>query len=102
MNKYALFGLLILWLLVATYLIAIFNSYDPTTGVTVVGGINAVAPGDGGFLSQIGNLLLVFWSIFSLQISGFPVIVIIILFDVPVFIVVYMFIDIIKDLIPFT
>jgi len=101
MNKYAFFGLIVLWLILATYIIAAVNNFD-ASGMVVSGAINSGDVVAGGFLSQINGLLNIFWSIFSLQVTGMPDIIIIIFFDIPVIIVGYMIIDIIKDLIPLT
>ena len=101
MNKYAFFGLIVLWLVLATFIIAAVNNFG-TSGLSVTGEIAQSSAGTGGYLSQLGGLLSVFWSIFTLQVAGLPAILVIIFFDIPVIIVGFMIMDVIKYLIPFT
>lgn len=100
MSKYSLFGVIVLWLLLATYLVDVFGLYE--AGVTVTGGVDVIDSGAEGFLAQIMGLLKMFWDIFSFKVVGLPPIVVVIFFTAPAFVVAFMLIDIIKDLVPFT
>lgn len=100
MNKYMSFGLIILWLLLATYLVEVFGLYDQ--GVTVSGAIDSIDASDQGFLAQISGMLKVFWDIFTFQVTGLPAIIVVIFFTAPAFVIMYMLMDVIKDLVPFT
>lgn len=101
MNKFALFGLIIAWLLIATYFINVLENYQ--SGIfSVDNPVQEIDIGGTGFLSQITGMIKTFFNIFLFQIEGLPVIVVVICFQVPAFIVLYMVIDVVKDVIPFT
>lgn len=96
MNKYVLMGLIFLYLMIITLLA---DSLLISTSGDIIGGINA--PSTAGGTSGILDLLGTFWKMISFQID-LPNIVLIIFVYPPVLIVVFMIIDVLKDLIPFT
>lgn len=100
MSKYALFGVIILWLLLATYLVEVFGLYE--AGLTVTGGVDVIDSGAEGLLAQITGMLTIFWDVFTFQVVGLPDIVVVIFFTAPAIVIMYMLIDVLKDMIPFT
>lgn len=102
MNKYVLFGLLMAWLLIATYLVNSFEVYLNAGDFVVTGGITAPASLTGGFFAQAGQMWDTFVTLLVFNIEGIPLLITVLFFKVPAFIFIYMLIDIVVNLIPFT
>ena len=96
MNKYmtlmVLVSLLILITVVANS-ISIGVSSDITTGIGTEGGAS---------ISGVLGLLSTFWKLLTFQLVGIPPIFNLLVFMPITFVVLYMIIDVIKDIIPFT
>lgn len=101
MNKYVLFMLLVGWLLVATYFVTAFEVYNAGNFV-VDGAVQTIAAGEGDFLTIASEMFGTFLTLLFFNIEGIPFIVNIIFFKLTGFGFLYMAVDIIKDLIPFT
>jgi hypothetical protein len=101
MNKYILLPIIFLYLIVITLL-------TDSLFITTTGGVTDVinAPSlDGGVTNNISTILdffKVFWRILTFRIDGVPFIITLIFFYPTTIMVVYMIVDIVKDLIPFT
>jgi hypothetical protein len=102
-SKYTLFALLIGWLVLVTYFANVLGSYE-LGSVQVTGGAGVIEVGEGDFLERIMSMLRTFWSLltFDVNATGFPTLPSILFFHLPLYVFVFMIIDIIKDLIPFT
>ena len=96
MNKYAFFMVLVILLLLITVTassVSISASTDITTGL-----------GTGGTatVGSVLGMLSTFWKLLTFQLVGIPTLFNLLLFYPISFAVLYMAIDIIKDIIPFT
>lgn len=105
MSKYGLFGLIMLWLLFATYLVNAFDVYmdDGTFSVdNPIGAIDTDADTEVGTVKSMG---LTFINAVSFNITGLPFIFSLLFFTVPTFILAYMtieiFIKMLDAIIPF-
>jgi len=90
MGKYSLFGLVMLWLLFATYLVNAFDVYldDDTFSVdNPIGEIVTDADTEVGTIKSMG---LTFINAISFNVNGLPFIFAFIFFTVPTFIIAYM------------
>ena len=99
MNKYILFGLLMLWLLFATYLVNAFDSYldDDTFGVdNPIGDIGD--EGDNNF-ETANNFARTLINAIFFQVNGLPFVVSLIFFTTPSFILAFMTLDMLIALI---
>lgn len=96
MNKYILFAIIFLYLVVATL---IADSLAVQTTTIVIEGTGTFT--ETSTLSGILDVISTFWKIVSFQID-LPFIVVLIFFYPATFIVVFMIVDVVKDLIPFT
>ena len=96
MNKYVLFMVMILFLLFLTF---VANSLSLSASENLINGI----PSDASVsIESIGRLFGTFFKILTFQLEGVPIYFNIFIFAPLTFGVIYMLIDIIKDLIPFT
>lgn len=94
MSKYGLFGLIMLWLLFATYLVNAFEVYmdDETFSITnPIGDIEADGETDVGTVKNMG---LTFINAVTFQVDGLPVIFAVIFFTAPSFVLAYMTLEI--------
>jgi hypothetical protein len=94
-NRFAMFGFLFGFLLFASWIATAMGlgvPVDVADGLTSDGGANLVT---------VGNIFRTFFKIISFQIEDIPAIISIIFISIGA-IVLYMIIDIVKDLIPFT
>jgi len=99
MNKYVTFAFALLFLILVTYIVDVIP--DPT--ITVTGGLDTELSSPTEFTSGgIGSMLGTFWNLMTFNVEGLPVIANLILFYPLAGMVLYMGIDIGKDLIPFT
>lgn len=96
MNKYSIFMIMVLFLLFMTF---VADSVAASTTVNI--GEN-LPTGSDDSVSGIFRLLGTFFKILTFQLNGIPAVFNIFVFLPLTFGVVYMLIDIIKDLIPFT
>ena len=96
MNKYSLFMIMILFLLLITF---VADSIAITASVDIVDNI----PGDASDnVGSIFRLMGTFFRILTFSLPGIPIVFNLFVFIPLTFGVIYMLIDIIKDLIPFT
>jgi len=94
MNKYGLFGIIMLWLLFATYLVNAFEVYmeDGTFSVeNPIGEIDSDAETEVGTVKSMG---VTFINAVQFKIIGLPFIFALIFFTIPTFILAYMSIEI--------
>ena len=96
MNKYVLFMVMVLFLLFMTF---VADSLALTTSVNI--GDN-IPTGADDSIAGVFRLMGTFFKILTFQLNGIPVVFNIFVFYPLTFGVIYMLIDIIKDLIPFT
>jgi hypothetical protein len=96
MNKYGFFGLLVLFLLLMTYTA---SSIEATSTVDLA---SEIPTSSNDTIRGIFKLMGVFFRMLTFQIDGIPVLFGLFVFLPVTFIVIYMLVDIIKDLIPFT
>jgi len=89
MSKAGLFGVLVLWLVVVTYIVNAFVVFDPSTDLAVFNPVEVFEQDDGGVLSQSASLLSVFWKALTFRIEGLPVLFNL-FFQVPTTIIGYM------------
>ena len=93
MNKYALFGALMCWLLLATYIVDMADSYLANDDFNVENRVLEVS-GDGETeLEQMKSLGSTLLSAIFFNVTGLPAIVSLICFTVPSFIFSFMAID---------
>ena len=94
MGKYGLFGIIMLWLLFATYLVNAFDVYmgDATFSVdNPIGEVVTEADTDIGTIESMG---LTFINAVSFKVNGLPMIVSLLAFTVPTMMLSYMAIEI--------
>lgn len=96
MNKYGFFGLLVLFLVIMTYTA---SSIEATATVDLA---SDIPTSSNDSISGIFKMMGVFFRMLTFQIDGIPVLFGLFVFLPVTFIVIYMLVDIIKDLIPFT
>lgn len=99
--KFKIFMSIVLWLLLATYFVGVMESYD-AGNFGVSNPVGSIDEGSGNVLSQIWAMLKTFKGILFFEIDGLPAVFVILAFQVPTFGLLYMVIDVIKDLVPFT
>ena len=91
MSKYVLFGIIMAWLLFATFLVNAFDVYLDNDDFGVENPIDDVAvDGDDGTIDSARGFLKTFTSAVSFQVTGLPAIVSLFLFTIPTFILAYM------------
>ena len=97
MNKYMLFGLIIFYMIIVTYIVDITQVYTVTNGITDdltgITEFNTVT---------VGSMIKMFFNLALFKVEGLPQILNFILFYPASAILVFMGIDIAKDIIPFT
>lgn len=93
MNKYVLFGLIIGWLLFATFVVDAFDAYLDTDEFGVINPIDQIETDGSNEASSVRGFIRTFTSALTLQITGLPAIVSLILFGVPTFILAFMTLD---------
>jgi len=105
MSKYSLFGLIMLWLLFATYLVSSFDAYLGDGSFSVdnpIGEIDTDADTEVGTVKSMG---LTFINAVSFNVNGLPFIFSLFFFTIPTFILAYMtleiFIKMLDAIIPF-
>ena len=97
MNKYMTLAVIIMILLFATYMVDVTDVYTTTSTVGTV--LSAPENTD---VVTIFSMASTFFSILTFQIDGLPAIINILFFYPLSGAVLYMIIDVVKDLIPFT
>jgi len=100
MNKYITFGILVLFILFMTYVVDFASNYENT-----LDSVNPIEelPGEGSPTSgSVISLITTFWKIATFQVEGLPALFTVLIFYPCNLIVLYMIIDILKDLVPFT
>lgn len=97
MSKYALFGSLVLYLVLVTFLIEASAVYSIENGLETT-----VSSTDSASALGVFNMLGVFFRLLIFNVSGFPVWASMIFIYPVVFVFWFMILDILKDLIPFT
>lgn len=105
MSKYSIFGLIMLWLLFATFLV---NSFDAYLGDASFGVENPIGEVDTDADTEIGtvkSMSLTFINAVSFRVTGLPFIFALIFFTVPTFVLAFMtleiFIKMLDAIIPF-
>lgn len=101
MNKFSFFMLIVLYLLVVTYFINTMQIYG-IGAFSVDGAVTSFAVPDTGFLGQATSMTGTFLQILTFKVTGLPEIIVIIFFIAPVFGLLYIVLDFLKDLVPFT
>jgi hypothetical protein len=96
MNKFATLMVLILYLVLITI---VAGSVSMTTTTDIIGGISVNE--EASILSVFG-FLGTFFRILTFQITELPILVYVIFIYPPVIGILYMIIDVVKDIIPFT
>ena len=97
MNKYMTFGIIIMFVILITYVADITATYNVVGG----GAITADPNGEITTIEAFG-LLRTWWQLVSFQITGFPPFLNLIVFYPLNLVALFMGLDIVKDLIPFT
>jgi len=97
MNKYAFFGLLILYLVIISFLVEASSAYVISDGLET-----SVQSADEATTSGVFSMVGIFARLLFFNVVGFPVWATMIFVYPVVFVFWFMIIDIIKDLIPFT
>lgn len=93
MGKYGVFGLLMLWLIFATFLVNSAEAYLQDGSFTVDNGITQVDTTGDSDLDQIRNMGETFISAIGFQVVGLPAIISLIFFTIPTLILAYMSLD---------
>lgn len=100
MNKYLLFGLILVLLVLCTYTInaseGLSSNIDLSDNVTVINDEEDVSVG--GLIGLAGTFIRVI----TFQADGIPVFITLLVFYPLTGMLIYMLIDIFKDLVPFT
>lgn len=94
MSKYALFGLIMAWLLMATFIIDSFGVYLGDDTISVVNPINDLSTEGDNDTQKISSMVETFFSALTLQVVGLPNILAILMFGVPSFILMFMILEI--------
>ena len=97
MNKYTLFGVLLFFLIIVTYIVDVTQTYTVTGGIT-----ERFASADEVSITSVGSMVKTFFNLMFFQVEGLPVIINLIIFHPIAGVFFFMGLDIIKDLIPFT
>ena len=105
MSKYALFGCIIAWLLMATFIVDSFGSYLGTDEFTVENPIGEIS-GEGDSNTKIAkSMVSTFLDAMTLQVSGLPNIIAVLFFTIPSFILGFITLELIlkflEAIIPF-
>ncbi len=96
MNKYAFFMVLVILLILIT-ITAGSVSINATTDITT-----GVATGGEATIGGVLGMLSTFWKLLTFQLVGIPLLFNLLVFYPISFVVLFMAIDVIKDIIPFT
>lgn len=102
MNKYMLFGVLMGWLIIATFIITSARNYLDNDDFDINNPIGDISSDGEGRVEQSYSMIGTFFSAITFQVVGLPNIVAMIMFQVPVFIMMYMLIEVLIHLVPFT
>ena len=94
MGKYQLFGLLMIWLIFATYLVNTFDTYLGDDTFSVDNPINEIDTTGESDFDNVKGMANTFLSAISFQINGLPFIVSLLFFTIPTMIFAFMSIDI--------
>ena len=94
MSKYSIFGLIMLWLLFATYLVDAFDVYMADGTFSVDNPIGEVITDADTEVGTVKSMGLTFINAVSFQVNGLPLIVSLIAFTVPTMILAYMTLEI--------
>ena len=94
MSKYALFGVLMAWLLMATYIVDSFSAYTGDDSFSVENPINDISTEGDNDSQKISSMVSTFFSAMTLQVTGLPNILALIMFTVPSFILMFMTLEI--------
>lgn len=94
MSKYSLFGLIMLWLLFATYLVNAFDVYMDDGTFSIDNPIGEVITDADTEVGTVKSMGLTFINAVSFQVNGLPMIVSLLAFTVPTMILAYMTIEI--------
>ena len=97
MNKYALFAIILVFFLAATYLVDITSVYSVENGISL-----GFSPFEESGISGLTEYVQTYMAIMTFSIDGLPAILSILIFYPLSGMLAFMIIDIIKDLIPFT
>ena len=105
MSKYTVFGLIMLWLLFATFLVNAFDEYTADGSFSVNNPIGEVDTDADTEVGTIKSMSLTFINAVSFNIVGLPFIFSLIFFTIPTFMLAYMtleiFIKMLDAIIPF-
>jgi len=93
MSKYALFGFIIAWLLLATFIVNSFEAYLGDGEFSIDNPIVDVATDGDDNEQSAKTMLATFVSAVSFQMNGLPVIFALVLFTVPTFILMFLSIE---------
>lgn len=96
MSKYALYGVLTLYLIIVTIIV------DNTTAYTVTTGIDEAINTGGFSVDTLFTFGKTFIGIIFFEIEGFPPILWLLMFHPALLVFLFMTLDILKDIIPFT
>lgn len=96
MNRAQLFGLLMLWLLLITFILNSFIEYNSELGLTISGNIDTFSGStdDSNWTNTI-SLMRTFWGALTFSIQGLPVIFNL-LFQIPTFMIGFMTLQMIR------
>ena len=90
MSKYALFGFIMAWLLMATFIVDSFGVYLGDASISVENPINEISTEGDNDAQKLSSMVNTFFSALTLQVTGLPDILAIIMFGVPSFILMFM------------
>ena len=90
MSKYALFGFIMAWLLMATFIVDSFGAYLGDDSISVENPINEISTEGDNDTQKLSSMVNTFFSALTLQVTGLPDILAIIMFGVPSFILMFM------------
>lgn len=94
MNKYALFGFIMAWLLMATFIVDSFGAYLGNDDISITNPIDDFTDEGDNDTQKMRSMVSTFFSALTLQVVGLPNILAILMFGVPSFILMFMTLDI--------
>lgn len=101
MSKFSLFAVIIAWFIIASYFISIISVYDESMLVINPVGSFTVAE-SGGAGKRLWAMLTTFYKLITFKVEGVPILFGVVAFQIPTGVLIYMIIDVIKNIIPFT
>lgn len=92
--KYKIFGILILWLFISTFLVNAFEDYLGNDTFGVENPVVEINADEEGALAQAQSMVVTFVALISFNVTGLPAIFSLIFFTVPAFIIGFMTLEI--------